>query len=47
MITPAVDKLLHTSQILAGLPIGLPWLADDNTLYRFTGHVFTQIIEQS
>ncbi len=47
VITPATDKLLHAGQILTGLPIGLPWFTDNNTLYGFTGHIITQIIEQS
>ena len=33
-LAPTVDELLHTCQILAGLPVGLSRLANDDTLNR-------------
>ena len=45
-LAPAVDKLLHARQILAGLPIGLTRLANDDALHLLTGHVGLQPFEQ-
>ena len=46
LFAPAVDKLLDTCQILAGLAVRLAGLANDDTLHGLTTHVLLQIIEQ-
>ena len=44
-LAPAVDKLLHTRQVLAGLAIGLTGLANHNALNRLAGYVGLQPVE--
>ena len=45
-LTPTIDKLLYTSQVLTGLAIGLAGFTNDNTLNRFTSDILRQIVKQ-
>ena len=46
VLTPTIDKLLHTRQILAGLAIGLDGFPDNDELNRFTGNIGHKIVVQ-
>jgi hypothetical protein len=46
-LTPTIDELLHTSQILAGLSIGLERLANNNTLHWLAGNVSLKPLEKA
>ena len=46
LLAPAVDKLLHARQVLAGLPVGLAWLANDDALHLLALHVSLEIVEK-
>ena len=45
-LTPTVDKLLHTLQILTGLSVRLAGFAYYNTLHLLTSDICLQIIKQ-
>lgn len=45
-LTPSVHELLHTLQVLAGLPVGLLGFTYHNTLHLFLGHILLQIVKQ-
>ena len=44
--SPAVHKLLHALEVLAGLTVRLTGFANDDTLDRFTCHILLQEIKQ-
>ena len=45
-LAPAVDKLQNTSQVLAGLTIGLTRLTNYDALYRLAGYVALKPLEK-
>ena len=45
-LTPAVDELLHTLQVLAGLTVGLTGFTNDDALYRLLGQIGLQPVEK-
>ena len=46
LLAPAVNELLDTSQVLAGLTVGLSGLADDDALHLLALGVSLEVIEK-
>ena len=46
LLAPAVYKLLHAGQVLAGLTVGLTRLAHHDELHLFLNYIAAQIVEQ-
>ena len=46
-LTPPIDKLLHTLQVLTRLPVWLPGLSNNDTLHLLMGDICLQILKKS